>query len=107
MSNDTSGINSGRNQHTMERKTHGVERDSAASDARNNQDTSGQDKVVLTDMASRLKSLEQKLAKQPEVDQNHVNRIRDAIHRGEYHVNPDKVADKMMGFEQDFKSGGK
>jgi flagellar biosynthesis anti-sigma factor FlgM len=102
MSNDISGINSGRSHQTLERKTNGVNRDSGATDTRNNQDTSGQDKVVLTDMASRLKSLEQKLAKQPEVDHNHVNRVRDAIHRGEYHVNPDRVADKMMGFEQDF-----
>lgn len=102
MSNDISGINSGRSHHTVERKSNGVDRDGGKTDTRNNQDTSGQDKVVLTDMASRLKSLEQKLAKHPEVDQNHVNRVRDAIHRGEYHVNPDRVADKMMGFEQDF-----
>jgi negative regulator of flagellin synthesis FlgM len=102
MSNDISGINTGRSQHTLERKTQEVNHEDGAKETRNSHGTSAQDKVVLTDMASRLKSLEQKLAKQPEVDQNHVNRVRDAIHRGEYRVNPDRVAGKMMGFERDF-----
>jgi negative regulator of flagellin synthesis FlgM len=102
MSNDISGINSGRTHQSLDRKTQDVNRDAGASDTRNNQGTSSQDKVVLTDMASRLKSLEQKLSQQPDVDQNHVNRVRDAIHRGEYRVNPDRIADKMIGFEQDF-----
>lgn len=102
MSNDISGINSGRSHQTLDRQTQGVNRDSGSTDTRNNPSTSSQDKVVLTDMAARMKSLEQKLAKQPEVDQDHVNRVRDALKRGEYHVNPDRVADKMMGFEQDF-----
>ena len=101
MSNDISGINSGRSHQTTDRQTQGVSRDSAATDTRNSNDTGTQDKVVLTDMAARMKSLEQKLAKQPEVDQAHVSRVRDAIKRGEYSVNPDRVADKMMGFERD------
>jgi negative regulator of flagellin synthesis FlgM len=101
MSNDINGINSGRSHQTKERPTQGVTRDSGSTDTRNNPDTGSQDKVVLTDMAARMKSLEQKLAKQPEVDQAHVSRVRDAIKRGEYSVNPDRVADKMMGFERD------
>lgn len=99
MSNDISGINTGRSQHTVDRQTKKVGHDSEATDSPSNHGTSAQDKVVLTDMASRLKSLEQKLSRQPEVDQDHVNRVRDAIHRGNYKVNPDRVAHKMMGFE--------
>jgi len=53
-------------------------------------------------MAGRLRSLEQKLANQSEIDQSHVNKVRDAISRGEYKVDPDRVADKMMDFESDF-----
>ena len=63
MSNDISGINSGRSHRTMDRQTQGVNRDAGATDTRNDQGTGSQDKVVLTDMASRLKSLEQKLSK--------------------------------------------
>lgn len=102
MSNDISGVNSGRSQQANDRKTQGVGRESATANTRNTNEKGSQDKVVLTDMASRLKSLEQKLTTQPEVDQAHVNRVRDAIARGEYRVDPDRVADKMMGFEQDF-----
>lgn len=104
MSNDISGINTGRSQHTLDRQTKAVGHDNEAADSQSNQGASGtsaQDKVVLTDMASRLKSLEHKLSKQPEVDQDHVNRVRDAINRGNYRVNPDRVANKMMGFERD------
>lgn len=102
MSNDISGINSGRSQQANERQTQGVGRNAGSATTRNTQETGTQDKVVLTDMAARLKSLEQKLAAQPDVDQAHVDRVRDAIARGEYRVNPERVADKMMGFEQDF-----
>ena len=102
MSNDISGINSGRSHQATDRQTQGVSRDSGSTDTRNNSTTGSQDKVVLTDMAARMKSLEQKLAKQPDVDQAHVERVRDALKRGEYQVNPDRVADKMMGFERDF-----
>ena len=102
MSNDISGINSGRSHHTTDRQTQGVNRDSGSTESRNSTETGSQDKVVLTDMAARMKSLEQKLSKQPDVDQAHVSRVRDAIKRGEYQVNPERVADKMMGFEKDF-----
>ena len=101
MSNDISGINSGRSHHTLDNQTKAVGKDGETVDSHNKQGTSAQDKVVLTDMASRLKSLEKKLSHQPEVDQDHVNRVRDALHRGNYKVNPDRVANKMMGFEQD------
>jgi negative regulator of flagellin synthesis FlgM len=101
MSNDISGINSGRSHQTTDRQTQGVARDSTSTETRTNPETGSQDKVVLTDMAARMKSLEQKLAKEPQVDQAHVARVRDAIKRGEYQVNPDRVADKMMGFERD------
>jgi len=62
------------------------------------------DKANLTDMASRLKSLESKLETQPAIDQSKVNKVRDAISRGEYRVNPERVADKMIDFDADFDS---
>jgi len=68
----------------------------------NQQNLDSQGKLVLTELASQLKLLEHELSKQPDVDQNHVNRVRDAIKRGEYQVNPDRVAGKMLGFEEDF-----
>lgn len=97
MSNDVRGFDRNR------RQSQKISRKGDTADARNSQKTGISDNVEVTDMTSQLKSLEQILAKQPDVDQDHVNRVRDAIHRGEYQVNPDRVADKMMGFKEDNK----
>ena len=106
MANDIKGINAGRTQQANEKQIQNLRREAAANTAARstggNSATAGQDKVSLTDMASRLKSLEQKLTQVPEVDQSRVDRVRGALSRGEYRVDPDRVADKMMDFEADF-----
>jgi negative regulator of flagellin synthesis FlgM len=79
-----------------------VERDGTKTNRQGGSSTGQTDTVSITDMASRLHSLEKKLASAPDVDQDHVNRVRDAISRGEYRIDPDRVADKMMDFESDF-----
>ncbi len=101
MPHDISGINSGRSQHSSDRQVSSVKSESGSSTSSSRSSTEG-DSVQITDMAGRLRSLEQKLATQSDVDQSHVNEIRDAISRGEYKVDPDRVADKMMDFEADF-----
>jgi len=100
MPHDISGINSGRSQHAGDRQMPSVKHDSERSHS-NNMPMKG-DTLSITDMAGRLRSLEQKLAGQSDVDQAHINQVREAISRGEYKVNPDRVADKMMDFEADF-----
>ncbi len=104
MPHDISGINSGRSQQSADRQVSDVRRDGKTNTSGNQGDTTKTqgDTVSLTDMASRLQSLEHKLASQPDVDQAHVNRVRDAITSGEYRVDPDRIADKMMDFESDF-----
>lgn len=102
MSNDRNGESSGRSHETRDGSTQDMDGDSGTMETGKRRDPATRDNVVLTDMATQLKSLEQFLVTQPEVDQNHVNRIREAIKRGEYHVSPDRVADKLMGFEEDF-----
>lgn len=105
MANDINGINGGRPSQTGDKQVQSLRRESGTGSSRTATGIStstGQDKVSLTDMASRLKSLERKLADQPEVDQNRVDKVRNAMSRGEYRVNPDRVADKMMDFEADF-----
>lgn len=105
MANDINGINGGRSSQTSDKQVQSLRRESGSGSARSsagNPTATGQDKVSLTDMASRLKTLERKLADQPEVDQTRVDKVRHAMSRGEYRVNPDRVADKMMDFEADF-----
>jgi negative regulator of flagellin synthesis FlgM len=101
MPNDITGINSGRSQQANDRQVGTVRRDGSTT-SQGGSSTGLGDTVSITDMAARLSSLEKKLASQPDVDQAHVNRVRDAISRGEYRIDPDRVADKMMDFESDF-----
>lgn len=102
MPHDISGINSGRPQQSGDRSVTSIRRDDSTSAQTNTSSSTASDTVSLTDMASRLKSLESKLETQPAIDQSRVNRVRDAISRGEFRIDPERVADKMMDFEADF-----
>ncbi len=102
MPNDISGINSGRPQQSGDRSVTSLRRDDSSTTQQRTSSAGSGDTVSITDMASRLKSLESKLESQPAIDQSRVDKVRDAISRGEYRVNPDRVADKMMDFEADF-----
>ncbi len=102
MPHDITGINSGRPHQTDDRNVSPIRRRDS-SDSNSSSSSSGNaDTVSLTDMASRLKSLEQKLGEQPEIDQARVARIRDALSSGEFRIDPERVADKMLDFESDF-----
>lgn len=100
--NKNSGSNPDHRDPPQETRTQDPAPESGEMESRSQQNPDSRDKLVLTELASKLKALEHDLAKQPEVDQNHVNRVREAIKRGEYHVSPDRVAGKMLGFEEDF-----
>jgi negative regulator of flagellin synthesis FlgM len=56
--------------------------------------------VSLTDGAARLKRLEQALSGVPVVDQARVAAIKELIHAGRYEVDAEKVAQKLLNFEQ-------
>jgi negative regulator of flagellin synthesis FlgM len=57
------------------------------------------DKVSLTEMASKLQSLERSLADVPQVDKQRVESVREAIDSGTYQVNDHRVAEKLIQFE--------
>lgn len=63
------------------------------------------DTLSLTDGAARLKRLEQTLSGVPVVDQARVAAIKKQLHEGRYEVDAEKVAQKLLNFEQAF--GGK
>lgn len=102
MPQDITGINSGRPQASGDRTVTSINRDDSKSANTKTSATAAGDTVSLTDMASRLKSLESKLETQPAIDQSRVDRVREAISRGEFRIDPERVADKMMDFEADF-----
>lgn len=58
-----------------------------------------QDKVILTDTASLLQRLSERIDETPIVDQERVSEIRAAIAEGRYEIDSMKVAEKMTAFE--------
>lgn len=101
MANDISGIDSSRTQQAGERNVSGAKKESTSSTS-SSPTSSGADKISLTDTAARLKALEHQLTKQSEIDDNRVSNVQEAISNGNYKVDPERVADKMISFEASF-----
>jgi negative regulator of flagellin synthesis FlgM len=59
------------------------------------------DTVSLTDTASRLRQMENTLARLPVVDSQRVESIRKALADGTFELDPERVARKMMAFERE------
>lgn len=58
------------------------------------------DKLSLTNTAAQLQSLQQNLADAPIVDNARVSALKAAIAEGNYTVEPTKLANNMINFEQ-------
>lgn len=61
------------------------------------------DNINLSAQAQALKALEEKLLKQPEVNEKRVAEIKAALASGEYSVDDLVVAEKLLGFDELFK----
>lgn len=60
---------------------------------------SSADTVMLTDTASRMRSLEKVVANMPVIDSQRVENIRKALNEGTYNISGDEVAGKLLVFE--------
>jgi negative regulator of flagellin synthesis FlgM len=98
MANDISGIGSNRTQQSGNRTAQRVDDGKTSSNISSNT-TSGSDKVSLTKTAARLKDIEKTLSEQSPVDNSRVDDMKLALANGNYKVDADKIADKMMTFE--------
>lgn len=58
------------------------------------------DPVQITGSARQLAKLEQQLQELPAVDEARVARISEALASGQYQINAERIADKMLGMEQ-------
>jgi negative regulator of flagellin synthesis FlgM len=58
------------------------------------------DRVSLTGEARQLQQLESQIANEPVVDSQRVEAVRSAVENGTFTVNPDRIADKLIGLEQ-------
>lgn len=52
--------------------------------------------ISLSELSSTMQSLETKVAKDPGFDQARVEQIKEAIRSGEFKINPDAIADKLI-----------
>lgn len=97
--NDITNINSNRAQLSSNQSGSAKNRNEAAKQDDNESSAAAVDRVTLTNTASRLKNLEQQLNHSSSVDSAHVAEVQSAISSGEYNVDADRIADKMLSFE--------
>ena len=57
--------------------------------------------VRITDSARQLAALEQAIRALPDVDDAKIAEIRNAIESGTYEVSPERIADKLLRWEQE------
>lgn len=62
-------------------------------------DNTATDKVNLTDMAKQLRKLSSSISAYPPVDNERIDSIKRAITTGEFNINPLRIADKLLSFE--------
>ena len=67
--------------------------------------TTTPDNVSLTKTAEQLHQLEKAVKAAPSVDSSRVEQIRQTIANGSYHVDNQKLADKLTAFEAMMQSG--
>lgn len=60
-----------------------------------------QDNIRLTSDAQRAAATEQALANMPATDENRIASIRAAIQNGQYSINAEQIADKILLLERD------
>jgi negative regulator of flagellin synthesis FlgM len=61
----------------------------------------GVDSVNITDSARRLLALAQAVQSAPEVDTQRVAELQQSIGSGQYQVQPERIADRLLQMEQD------
>lgn len=86
---------------TAAARARGVSRGGEAATGRPAVGTSGgDDSLRLTDTATLLRQAEARLKAQPDIDAARVEAIRQRIDTGQYQVDAERLADRLLRFEQ-------
>jgi negative regulator of flagellin synthesis FlgM len=97
--NDITNINSNRASLSSNQSSSIKSRNEAKQSNQSSDSTVAGDRVTLTNTASRLKDIEQQLSNSSSVDSARVAEMQTAISNGDYNVDADRIADKMLAFE--------
>ncbi|MGL6258154.1 flagellar biosynthesis anti-sigma factor FlgM [Vibrio sp. WXL103] len=97
------GIDNIRTGHTMTSTTRGAQRSdsSTASTQNTTARSSDQDSVSLSQQGKDIGAMHSQMASSPSFDSAKVAAIKEAIANGSYTVDPEKLADNMLKFEQE------
>lgn len=104
MPHDITGINSNKSSQLGDRSISSVKNSDESKKTADSGAASSplMDKVTLTDTAAKLKALEAELTHQPMVNENKVKDMQNSIQSGNYKMDPERIADKMINFESAF-----
>ena len=97
--NDITNINSNRSQLSSNQSSSVKSRNEAKQENQSATPSSTGDRVTLTNTASRLQNIEQQLSNASSIDSARVAQVQSAISNGDYNVDADRIADKMLAFE--------
>ena len=79
----------------------GVKGATQSESARSTSNAASEDAVALTDTAVRLKRIESNLAELPDIDQVKIDTLRERVEAGEYAINSNDVARRLLQMDQD------
>lgn len=97
--NDITNINSNRAQLSSNQASSVKSRNEAKQSNESSSSSSDGDRVTLTNTAERLKNIENELNNSSSIDSARVEKVQSAISNGDYTVDADRIADKMLDFE--------
>ncbi len=97
--NDITNINSNRSQLSSNQSSSVKSRNEAKQENQSATPSSTGDRITLTNTASRLQNIEQQLNNASSIDSARVAEVQSAISNGDYNVDADRIADKMLAFE--------
>ena len=97
--NDITNINSNRSQLSSNQSSSVKSRNEAKESSQGEGSSAAGDRVTLTNTASRLQNIEQQLNNASSIDRTRVAEVQGAITSGDYNVDADRIADKMLAFE--------
>ncbi len=99
MINDITGLSSTQTTSTRARSGESSAAKSGGGDAPAQSPSNKGDTVQLSSTAQALQNVEKKLADTPDVDSDRVAQLRQEIESGSYQVNAERVAEKMLSFD--------
>ena len=97
--NDITNINSNRSQLNSNQSGSVKSRNEANPNSQNETSSAAGDRVTLTNTAARLQNIEHQLNSASAIDSAHVSEVQSAISNGDYNIDSDRIADKMLAFE--------